>query len=153
MTSSGVAGADPGRWRGVPRSGRCISDGDGSVEASAGSAGGDPAGGCSLQGPTAFVDEMMVVAAHKGEVGQVGHAAIFEEVEVVGLAPARCAVTAREDAAAIPDDQCLALLAGGEPDRSAVVEDRAVGAEDEAGDAAVAGEAPGGVDRNRSGTS
>jgi len=99
----------------------------------------------------AFVDEVVVVAAHEGEVVEVGRAILLEELEVVGLAPAGSAVAAGEDATAIPGDERLALLASREPDGTTVVEDRAVGSQDDASHASVAGEPPCGLDGDRAG--
>ena len=119
------------------------------MEAAGGGAGGDPAGARALEGPATFVDDVVMVAAHEGEVVEVGRAPILEELEMVGLAPAGAAVAAGEDATAIAGDERMALLAGGEPDGTTVVEDRAVCTQDDASDASVADEPPRRLDRDR----
>src|SRR5439155_8246228 len=71
-----------------------------------GSGGGDGVGGgVEVDGPAAFVDEGVMVAAEKDQVGQGGGAAGGPGVDVVAVGPFGWAVAAGEAAAAVAQHQ------------------------------------------------
>src|SRR5689334_8956793 len=69
----------------------------------------------------------MVVAAEQGHAVQVGGSAPRPGGDVVGVAPLRWRVAARHHTATVADGEGAFLVAGGEPVGVAVVQDRAVG--------------------------
>src|SRR4029078_1684511 len=102
--------------------------------------------------PPAFVHQLVVMAADQGKVRQVRRTLVLdEELDVVRFAPVRSAVTAGEHAATVSRDEGAALFRGGEADSAPHVEDGAVGAEHDAGDATVAGQAASHLHRDGSG--
>jgi hypothetical protein len=71
--------------------------------------GGEAAVGVALEPPAPLMDRPMMRPAQQRQVGQVGGAAVQPMGEVVGFAPARGSVTAREHTAAVADGQGGAL--------------------------------------------
>lgn len=88
--------------------------------------------------PVAVVDEAVAFSADQCEVVQVGGAAVFPELHVVGLAPL-CG-SAAHHAASVADGQGDALVVGGESGGAAERERYAVVVDDDGGEVGVAGE-------------
>ena len=88
--------------------------------------------------PVAVVDEAVAFAADQREVVQVGSAAVFPELHVVGVAPL-CGAAAH-DAASVADGQGDALVVGGESGGAPERERDAVVVDDYRGEVCVAGE-------------
>jgi hypothetical protein len=77
--------------------------------------GGEPPIGAAGQLPAALMDRPVVLAAQRGQVGQVGGAALLPGHQVVALAPGQGPGTVREDTATVAHRQGAALGGGDDP--------------------------------------
>src|SRR4051812_31901900 len=107
----------------------------------------ESAGGVAGDFPAEFVDEAVVGPAQQGAVVEVGGAAVFPPVEVVGLAVAWWAATAGEAAATVAVGHGASLRAVEDPLTVAEVDDGAVLVDEDAADDAVTTHPPHGLDR------
>ena len=96
-------------------------------------------------GPAVAVGDPVVIAAHEGQVRDVGGAAVAPPGDVVGVAPADGCVTAGEHAAAVACGEGSALVAVGEADLAAQVQRHPQRVHDQGGDDRVAQQAGGGL--------
>ena len=104
--------------------------------------------GCAVEGPAAFMDEVVVVVAAGAHAVEVGVAAVFPGVDVVDLAVSERHVAVGVHAAGrIAGPQRHPLRPGRQAAFSAHIEGLAVAVEDDGDDPGVAGHAADGFDR------
>ena len=127
-------------------------DGFGWGSGSAGAAGvsvgvveGDLVVGVAGDGPAAFVDEAVVTAADREAYGEVGMAAVFPVLDVVGLAGFGAGVAAGDAASAVSGHDRPVLIGRERAGGASHVERYAVGVEHDPLDERIAREAADGV--------